>query len=358
MGTKQEVVINWPVAVIVFSFLMEALTNKRWPYNVAQQPHIEENMPKLLKKMGRSRRRMEARFFVVVCYYMLGGIESETAFRGISKVFDRHPEFFTTNFAKLTDQERAGVEKRLRRILARARLNRRSKEISKQWVANFTKLDTYWRGDPRRLFAKTTEFDELCRRLMNGNGDFNPKNPNGFYGFREKMVSMLAFFLMDQGLMPYYPLPVPIDFHALRILTACGILSVPDYKFGENLLNIKYLAAAREVAYRYCVEYDVSWMRLCDCLWLLGITGCKWHPDNWSEIAGERKARKTEIRPLPYKWTKARVQTYNNTCGKCPIRKQCIFAVPSMYYYLIGKLVIRGLLTKLAHQEEFWPEDA
>lgn len=342
MANKPKVVINWPVAREVFGLMLESLREKRWPYDVAKQPHIEDNLPKRLSEMGRDRRRVEARFFLVVCYYMLAGIESDTAMRGLSKVFDQDPSLFSADFNKLTGEERVYLRDRIFGILNRARLNRRAGQVTDQMVYNFAKLDRFWAGDPRKLFAKTTDFDELRRRLISKNRKFNPESPEGFLGFQEKMVSMLGFYLMDRKLMPYYLMPVPVDFHVLRILTATRILQVEGVKAGENLYTEDYRVAARQVTYGYCAEQGVSWMRLCDCLWLLSRTGCRWHPDLKSSL-GPPMGRKTRISPLVYGWTEMRTKTYARTCGQCPIDTSCKDAVPSAPYYKWSKLITRGI---------------
>lgn len=344
MAGKPKVLIDWPLAGNVFGLMLEALRHNHWPYNVAQQPHIEENLPRRLSEMGRDRRRVEARFFLVVCYYMLAGIESDTAMRGLSKVFDEDPDLFASDFNKLTGEEKVYLRDRIFGVLNRAKLNRRAGQVADQMVYNFAKIDRFWGRDPRKLFAGTTDFDELRRRLISKNRKFNPETPEGFLGFQEKMVSMLAFFLMDRKLVRYYLLPVPVDFHVLRILTATRILQVEGAEYGDNLYTEEYRAAAREVTQSYCAEHGVSWMRLCDCLWLLSRTGCRWHPDLRSSL-GPPMARKTAIYPQNYCWDKsrARVKTYARTCGCCPVSSSCRDAVPSAPYYKWGKLIVRGV---------------
>lgn len=342
MATKPKVLINWPLARNVFGLMLEALRGKRWPYNVAENPHIEYNLPKRLSELGRDRKRVEARFFLVACYYMLAGIESDTAMRGLSKVFDQEPELFTADFSKLTGEERVYLRDRIFGILNQAGLNHRAGQVPDQMVYNFAKIDRFWGGDPRKLFAKTTKFDELQRRLIKKKRKFDPESPYGFLGFQEKMVSMLGFYLMDRRLMPYYLMPVPVDLHVLRILTATRVLHVDGAKDGDNLYTEEYREAARRVTYQYCSKYGVNWLRLCDCFWLLSRTGCRYHPDIRSKL-GPPNGRKTQIFHTIYDWTERRTSTYAKTCGRCPISASCKYAVPSAYYYKQGKLRTRGV---------------
>ncbi|MFA5270135.1 MAG: hypothetical protein WC400_00760 [Patescibacteria group bacterium] len=349
MGNKIVAEPDHPRVEQVLDSLMIAQREGCWPYGIAQQPHTEKNMPKTLKGMGQGKEKAEARFFMAICFYMLGGVESDTAFIAVSLIFDLYPHIFLTDFASLSNYERDCLQGEIEKILTEAGINRRSREVAKQWVYNFTKLDRYWGGDPRNLFKGKPNFDVLCQRLMRGH-KFREDSPNGFYGFREKMVAMLAFFLMDRGLIPYYHLPVPVDFHVLRITTACRLVKVEIIEYDDdveetsmvNLYRAAYLGAIRKLTYEYCVEHDASALRLCDCFWLLSRTGCRRHPDNSSRRVGGHHGRKTVVAPIQYEWSEARVRSYRRTCGECPINKFCDQAVPARLYYDKGQLMARG----------------
>lgn len=203
----------------------------------------------------------------------------------------------------------------------------------------------HWGGNPSNLFSEEPAYEQLYAIMRNGigRGPFNLTHPEGFLGFSEKMVLMLAFYLMDNGLIGYYHLPVPVDFHVMRILTSHHILRVHGAQFGDNLNSAEYRRKARKVTLEYCRQHDVSSLRLCDCLWLLSRTGCRRHPDN---ISLRNKFRKEggKIHPKPYSWSKYQVEKYTRTCGQCPIQEQCKFSVPSAPYYEKSSYIIRRKL--------------
>lgn len=336
--------IQWRRAEQVFGKMLAALAAKSFPYNVSQVPHVEDNLPKSLVRGGRE----EARFLFVVCFYMRGGIESDTAFISLARLYETDRRYFLDDFSDPAQQDE--WQQQLRQVLPKVGLQNRVEEVSRQWVANLAKLDHYWQGDPRMLFDGTTSFEVLCQRIVsrkNHGGEFRPEQPQGFYGFQEKMVSMLAFFLMDTGLVPYCHLPVPVDFHVIRILVANELLTFPGTTLAQDVYgNGKLLlAAARKLTYEYCQQNDVSYLRLCDALWLLSRYLCHRQPGNRSKF-GKRAGRRSEVFPIKFGWNQRWLATYDGCCRVCPIEAFCKYNVPSGNYYLQGRVLRRGLRPK------------
>jgi hypothetical protein len=215
-------------------------------------------------------------------------------------------------------------------------------EAPSHWVKNLRKIGRFWNNDPVNLLRGDVGFEEACRRIMYKTSQKSEDDPNGFLGFAEKMVGMIAYFWMDADLIEQRLFPVPVDFHVLRLMIANELL-VPEEHDGNHYRDI-FLAAARELTMWYCREHNVESRELSDALWMMSRNACRYNPHNRTH-KGEYKARKTPLQPIPVVWNDAQIRAYDRSCGRCPISEFCKHNVPSAEYYTQGKLVIRGLRT-------------
>ena len=322
----------------VFGKLLEALKRNEYPYNIAKLPQRLENIPAGIAHGSKEH----ALFLFATCFYMRCSIKSEAAFRALKQLYERHPALFVPStfeadesipvlseilFGHLNDKTISLV------------LGYKSGEICRFWPLGFQKLHRFWGGHPANLFAGIADYHEAYRRIMNGKKN-TPENPNGFWGFQEKMSSMLAYFLMNAGIIDPFLVPVPVDFHVQRVLFSHEIL-VADAPLGENLCTRETLELARSTVVEYCREHNESPVRLCDALWLLSTTICNLNPQNETKRTGKYKARKTEIWHPPVVWTdRNTLRDHTRSCLSCPA--PCRYNVPSGTYYVRGQLVLLG----------------
>ncbi len=302
---------------------------KEPPYNTGE-------LPQIFLPTSITRGSVEhARFLFCSCYYMRGGIKSDAAIKALTTFYEKYPHYFDPEF--FLDDEKGLLEqfsKRLREV----GLKYNATIVPKFWMKNFQKMYTFWDGNPA-LLLQGVEYSEIKERILNS-GKINPLHPHGFFGFREKMVSMLIYFLVEGGFADSFHFPVPIDFHALRIITAHEILTT-DSGCG-NLLTQEYLAAAREISLEFCRETRTNPLDLCNALWLMSRGWCRLHPGNSSEV-GIYHGRKTHVGvSKKSSWTEKNTATYEKTCGMCPIKETCKFLIPSGPYYRQGRIEIRG----------------
>ena len=274
---------------------------------------------------------------------MRGGITSETAILALGRLYLKAPKIFIPQ----TFLQPQGKKRRVRQHLTNNGLGYNAKETARNWVENFGKLERFWDGSPALLFANVENYEDICKRIIH-NGNKSAENPNGFYGFREKMVSMLIHFLMDAEIIPPFTFPVPVDFHVLRILVAHELLVVKGTQPGDNLYQPAVLVAARKLTETYCRKHGVNSLRLGDALWLLSSALCRLHPGN-ETIYGKREGRRTILRPIVPDWNNPNhYNRYAQACGQCPIERSCRHTVPAGHYYVRGELVIRGSRAKPA----------
>lgn len=317
---------------LLLNRLMAAFDIRRYPFDRpwAQPPQIPENMPKNLK-LGSSEHAL---FLFCLCYYMRGLINSETAIKLLAKVYENKPEMFIPEKAIEKDP------KEIAELLQTVGLGVRSEEIGRFWVENFKMLIRHWGGSPVKLFEGVETYEEACERITNKKIKKNrlEKKYAGFFGFQEKMASMLIYFLLDAGFIDPFHFPPPVDFHVLRIMFSHEIFILE----GENGSDYKKITdCVRELLSDYIRKCNANLLKMCEGMWIISRMLCERHPGNSSKI-GKRKDRKTEIKAIPVIWNKSQRNSYFLSCGSCPIEKTCRYNIPSADYYSHAKIIIRG----------------
>ena len=378
--------IDWHQAELVFGKLLAALKAKKFPYPYVSPPNAPYNLPSNLELGGIEHTN----FLWNACYYMKGGIKSHTAIASLSKLYAHDPTLFDPNQALKRHPTR--FAKKITRSLQSFGLGFSSEMIGLHWVLNARKLARFWSGNPANLFRSSSNYEQLCSLIIRGKSKkFNPDIPIGFLGFREKMVSMITYFLMFAEIVEFSIFPVPVDFHVLRLLVSHGVIKIVGMKMGESILSDELLAKGREVTVAYCDKHGVSPMDLCDALWLLSSTICRKHPGNQSikykyrtrkgkklrrgkvqsskptdqtdlfgetiqikvvqeieipkdeRLRYEARGRKTVLEPTPITWSPSQVRAYENSCGLCPIESTCQYCIPAAHYYIRGEVYPRSL---------------
>jgi hypothetical protein len=331
VGDK-EVVIDWVKANLVLGRLMLAYENNEFPYSLdsVRLPHDPRHMPETLPRGGTEH----AMFLWTSCYYMRGGIKSVAAFQLLSNVYDDSPGLFDAETAAEEDPEYIGD------LLKSHRLGYRYTQIGNFWVENAKRLHKRWDGDPRNIFDGVSDYETSLKRIQN---DFKG---GGFQGFQEKMVSMITYYLMDEGLIEPYVFPLPVDLHVMRVATATEMLKFEGYEKDENILSKRALDMARQLFYLYARNNNIDTLRLCDAVWLLSNALCGIQPGNVTmEPKGRknRNGRSTILVPVEVDTSDPKQQRdYRRSCQSCPIETECKWNVPGKIYYVQGELKRRG----------------
>ncbi len=322
------ITVNRERVVEVFGLQLDAFYHNGHPYDLpdAILPQAPENLPESLRTKIGSREH--AMFLFILCYWMRGGIKSYAATRALTRLYDRHPHIF------LPESEPEINEDELLQWLKDVGLNFIAKEVSKKaWKRNLRTIARLYAGDPRNIFAGINTYEEACERIQNKRG-------KGFYGFQEKMVSMIIYFFMDAGIVDRWHFPIPVDFHVLRTVFAHEIVIADAEEKGVNGFYTKpILATVRELSYDYCVKDNVDPVDLCSAVWLYSGIMCSEHPGNQSK-SGRNRGRDTEIWPVE-RWTLSHTRAFERTCRVCSLRSTCRWCVPAKEYYIGGRVVLR-----------------
>lgn len=299
---------------------------KKYPYDLpeATPPQIRENLPRGLVWGSRQH----ACFLFTLCYWMRGGIDSHTAIRALTRLYEAIPSIFDPGNELLYSSADLPAE------FKKVGLGYNASEIASAWRENWRKIVTEWGSDPRNLFKGISTYEEACARIQR-------RGKSGFKGFQEKMVSMLTYFYMDAGIIDRWHFPVPVDFHVLRIVFSNEIIVAETENASANGFYTKrVLGAIRDLFMWYCREYSVDPLTLCEAIWLYSRMQCSKHPGNISKVGG-RQGRKTPVYAAKT-WSKSQTRAFERTCGVCPLQNSCRWCIPSAKYYIQGRLERRG----------------
>jgi hypothetical protein len=300
------------------------------PYNQDSVNPPQVYIPDHIKEDGRTY----AYFLFVLCLWMRGGIASDTATKSLVRLHHKEPRLFdahcTMNLDPIVLQE----------LLTAHGLGRDAKLNAELWVGNSKLLVLRFGGDPRLIFHDFGRYGEkkkweiALKRIMN-QGKRGKKG--GFGGFREKMTSMLIYYLTETGLIPHFDTPVPVDFHVARMMVIHRVFEIdPNTKYTGRKLD-ELLDAIRYETYRFAKTHGISSVELCDALWLYSRSMCTKSPAFKSNV-GELNGRKTEVSPYEPTWSKAEMKSYAKTCGRCVVHDSCEAIVRAAYWYHQGSL--------------------
>jgi endonuclease III len=325
--------LNRAHAYTVLDELSEAYFNHQYPYSLesTQVPQDERNMPKTLERGGREH----AMFLWNVCAYMRGGTQSGFAVKALGKLYDSRPDLFLPE--TIITAPRHEIVDQLTSVGLGFQ-----ETASKQWHQNSQLLLEKYDGDPRNVFEGIDTYDGLVDRVKN-----KGKNKGGFLGFREKMTSMAAYYLMEAGLVEAFPFPVPVDIHVMRVSIANQFVTFPEAALPSNVLSEKLLKVLRDLYLDYSADRDINPIDLSNMVWLLSDALCSNSPGNRvTEPNGRanRIGRKTLVLPtIVNPDNPSHVRQYDKTCGRCPVEYTCeLNVLGGASYNALGRVVIQS----------------
>ncbi len=319
----------------VITTLADSYERKLYPYNldstrVPQDPrHMPRNLELDVEKCDEQQKIQLASFWFADCYYMRGVNDSNDMTINLAKLYEDHPEIF--DFKNAMHLEPKYIES----LLLDYHLPVQHKAISNYWVENARRMVERYDGDPTKIFEDFGTYDELVSRTRNNfRGD-------GFKGFQKKMTSMLGYFYMATDLIPYQNIPLPVDFHVMRMSISNEMIrfdNMPESGFVEFEKTTDFL---REVFFDLADHLGINQLDLCDIVWLYSREACVNSPTNSQKIIGKRKGRSTIFAPAidnADQATPEQIEAYDRSCGICRLRETCAHNVPSGPYYVTGNI--------------------
>ena len=327
-----------PNAYATLDILMEAYNNKLPPYD--KPPATKDVKPQSMFPGGEHYLEKEhAMFFLQACSYMQATV-SESALRGLTKLFETHPKLFDSDH--LQHLEVGELAETLKGTIGHGRQN----EVAKRWITNSKKLHEEYDDDPRNILLGATRYDECFKRLA------NDKEGGGFRGFGHKMVSMYLYFFSDEGLIAEDDMlhaatfSPPVDIHVMRVALANELikLNMPDgfnsaHRGGRG--DSVFEHKIRELLCSYIADRNVSPLDLTNALWMLSSEYCSITPGNKSRKFETDEGLVFEFKQ-PQLDSLTQSEAWFKSCGKCALNaaETCSFYMPSTPYFKSGAITL------------------
>jgi hypothetical protein len=327
LGENQTIRVNYRHGVKVIDTVIGQYNRKLDPFDrpAAKLPQDPAHMPETLG----AGTVQHAQFLFATCYYMRGGVDSETAFKQLSRIYDETPQYFDPfHVAQFVSVDE------LRAVLQAVGLNYRKSQTPEFWLDNARRLVELWDGNPVNIFADVTSYAEACHHIQ------NDMKGGGFRGFQKKMVSMLIYYLMDAGFVSAFDFPIPVDFHVARLTLQNRIITVPGALPTANLVyDERVLDRIREFYLRYSTERSVDPLHLCNAVWMYSRLKCSNNPENLTRTTEREQNRRATVAKVTPDWSQpATMRQWLSACGTCKLTDQCRFNVAAGYYYTHGQI--------------------
>lgn len=282
-------------------------------------------------------------FFFFAALTMRGGIVSDDPFKLLWNLREKNPEMFKPEIVA----EKLSVPQ-IQKNLNQVGIVYKDLDFAKSWLQNSQNLCQWWGGDLRNVFKHgVPDFEEAFRRI-----DYE-KSKTGFYGMRRKIFSLLTIWLQEKNLVPLFPTPIPVDFHAMRILWATEIIDVtkwarpfspkekhPAQLAGKATIRV-WFSFPDQVAIwsqKFLQKIGISHLTINPALWILSRSLCAAQIQNLVKDDGKIYVETEELRINHRLWPK----NYPDPCHVCPIEKWCKWCIPSTPYYRWGLLLRVG----------------
>lgn len=299
--------------------------------------------------------REKALYYFYSAHTMRGGIVSEDPFKWLLSLRERFPSAFqphkvmsiwNPNRLRVAIQavtaEIRGAQRRTK-TQGVGPLGYKIEELAEHWCHNSKVIGEYWDGDVLNIFNGVSDFEEAFARI-----DWKRLNGTGIKGMRRKIFSLFTIWLQEQNIVPKFPTPIPVDFHALRVLWALGIIDITTQPLPENprypemLFGFPFVRVSEEImdtvaiwSQGFLVKNGIPHMHVNPALWTLSRRLCAEHHQNITRNAGRTFVLSEELRKNPGLWPKK----YRDPCGICPVESWCTKVAPAAIYYDAGILL-------------------
>lgn len=362
MYETANVIFNEDRALEVFTLLCNQWQKKSWLFQDIVLP--EDQFGIWMKDVPD---KLRAHWLFISALPQRGGVMAEDPFTPLWALLQKSPGLYMPE--QFTDPKKWTVRKITNAIKTVSPMIGKSKPMGEKkahalgykleqhataWKHNMTVVAERFDCDILNLFKWLKDIPPEERFEAAFKEIDNKKRVDGIMGMRRKIFSLFIIWLQKDKLIAEFPCPIPVDFHALRVLLATGIISFKSAKVVKELNNgtEKHLTALMGQEYKRVEEPLIneiaiwtnnfmhrngfSHLDLNPALWVLSRELCAAHPQNTAYNSNTKY-----LFPADFK-TDLKSQKINpskSLCGFCPLQGHCDYAVPSKPYYKAGSLV-------------------
>jgi len=353
-----NIVFDEKRALAVFKILDTEWQAKRGVFADIVLPQDRLRLP------GNNEQKVNFLFYSAL--FMRGGIISEDPFRWLVALCDKRPEYYNPTFivnnGLTSDDLKKAFLAITPEILAQNGLVKGRKENgsgqpfaykieqhTKAWIANSRFFVEKFGGNILNVYDGVRDFEEAFARINLRKNSWKKYEGQGIIGMRRKIFSLFTIWLQEKNLIPRFPTPIPVDFHALRVLWATRIFHLPDllplkikdwhpksYE-GKTATQVreKLIDAITQWSQSFLFENQISHLVINPALWVLSRDLCANHFQNSTAGKGTILRESDDLISGQIRWP----INYKNPCQICPIEQYCEGVAPAAPYYIWGILM-------------------
>ncbi len=356
MANAPKVIFDEDRALVVFSALCQMWREKTWIFRDVVLP--EDQFPLITDPETNARWK----FFAALP--QTAGVMAEDPFKQLWWLLQNIPELFDpTTVAKSWSPER--IVKAMKSVSPdllkfapigvhdAGALGFKLYRHAEHWHHNCVTITEKFGGNVLTMFDMVSkkpfaEQFEAAFSLVDGK-----QNKKGLYikGMQRKIFSLFVIWLQKEKVIPYFPCPIPVDFHALRVLKGTETISfthttpVPEIdpvratKGKKKLVplfgldHIKLTEPVRdEVAiwtHWFLLRNGLSHLDANPAIWALSREVCATHPQNTARGDGQKYLLADMLSGSPELWPKQ----YRDLCRHCPLDSMCTNVTPAHPHY-------------------------
>ncbi len=321
-----------------------------------------------------SDKKLVSHWMLVASLFQRGGVMAEDPFIPLWSLLLKYPEIFDpkTVVTEWNEKRLISVIEQVAPLVGKAdevkahALRHSMEKHAKAWIYNMQTICDRFDGNILNLFdsikkmPKTKQF-EIAFSVVNN----KPKRNQGIMGVRRKIFSLFIIWLQKEKIIHHFYCPIPVDFHALRVLVATEVVFLKRPKIATE--NTKHMGALVGREYQkadeamrdeitiwtngFLYRHRLSHLDLNPAIWALSREMCAVHPQNGAHFNNSKylfpEDLQNTLRPEKFK---------NNValtlCGECILEKHCSYCVPSKPFYSAGSLVQIKRVKDLPAREE------
>ncbi len=297
-----------------------------------------------------------ANYFFYCAIPQRGGVNSDSSFRWTQKMYQLFPEMFDPFVMAAKYKRRPGATKKwlVRNIQTATKeilgnegiglngcgpFGYKIDEHLETWCLNSVALAEGWHGNVLNVYEGVTDFEQAFGRI---NYKDRKNKGQAFVGMRRKIFSLLTIWCQKSELIPVFPTPIPVDFHALRALYITNIISfdpVMPYmpknrKAGQVFVGLPAVTVRDHLvtelikwSQTFIWSHGFSHMHINPALWIISRELCADHAQNFSDRTGGIIATDVFMKANPEYWGP------RDPCQICPISQHCQYMMPAFPYF-------------------------
>lgn len=363
-------------AAQLFTILQDLWDNKRHVFEGIRLPQDRWPVPE--------DPVQAANYFMYAAITQRGGVVSEDPFKWVNHLRVKYPDLFNPfavaaqwtpkkieEVIKLTVLERKSwlpkfEQTTLFKLTKPKKKKKRGKnedlykldEFAASWYHNSVTLAERWEGNLLNVFAGVTDFEQAYA-LVDYKNNAN-KGLRSIIGIRRKIFSLLTIWLQEKGLIPVFPTPIPVDFHAQRLLLATGVVEPEGLEpfqgkkihplgfNGRNIIRVteRFTDTIALWSQPFMIEHGFSHLAINPALWVLSRELCPLELQTKSKGRGRKETKRSRrniklvypevLEANPKVWPSG----YADVARVCPVSHLCSMAIPSSPFYAFGMLLL------------------